>query len=85
MGGVEDAVPTGPTPGLVDADRFLSLTQRLREVHERVAQARVSAEQKARWQRRLLAITDAATRNLDRGEQQLTRFVAELDRARSTR
>ncbi len=81
MGGIDDPVPTGPRGGLVDADRLLSLTQRLREVHERVAQARVSAEQKARWQRRLVAITEAATPNLDRAEQQLIRFVAELDRA----
>ncbi len=80
MAPIEDPDSTRPPHGLVDADRFLSLTRRLREVHERVEQLRVSAEQKARWQRRLVTITDVATRDLGRAEQQLTHLVAQLDR-----
>lgn len=77
VSGREEAVGAS---GLVDAKRLLSLAQRLRETHERVEHARVSPDQKARWQRRLIAITDAAKRDLERADDQLTRFVAELDR-----
>lgn len=66
--------------GLVDADRFLVLTDRLREVRERLEAAKVSTEQKARWHRRLIAITNAAKEDLARADDQLTRFTADLDR-----
>ncbi|HEX2029022.1 MAG TPA: hypothetical protein VHF25_13585 [Nitriliruptorales bacterium] len=66
--------------GLLDAERFLALTDGLRELHERVESARVSAEQKARWQRRIVAITNAAKEDLDRADEQLRRFSGELDR-----
>lgn len=66
--------------GLVDARRFLDLTERLRELYDRVDAAKASTEQKGRWHRRLIAITDSARDDLDRAEGQLVRFTAELDR-----
>lgn len=66
--------------GLLDARRFLDLTAQLRELYERVDGAKASAEQKGRWHRRLIAITDAAREDMDRAEGQLVRFTAELDR-----
>lgn len=65
---------------LVDARRFLELTEQLRELYDRVDAAKVSAEQKGRWHRRLIAITDSAKDDLDRAEGHLVRFTAELDR-----
>lgn len=72
----EEAVETS----LVDARRFLEVTTKLHDLYSRVDGARVSADQKGRWQRRLIAITDAAKDDLDRAEGQLLRFSAELDR-----
>lgn len=66
--------------GLVDADRFLTVAEQLRELHARVEEAKVSSEQKARWQRRIIAITNAAKTDLSRADDQLVRFTAELDR-----
>ncbi|MDX1658149.1 MAG: hypothetical protein R3343_04960 [Nitriliruptorales bacterium] len=74
-----DPVVPGQARGMLDADEFLAFTQRLRAIHERVDEADVSDKRQARWQRRLLDITDAARTNLDHGEQQLRRFEAELD------
>lgn len=65
---------------LLDARRFLELTEHLRDLYDRVDTAKVSAEQKGRWHRRLIAITDAARDDMDRAEGQLVRFTAELDR-----
>ena len=66
--------------GGVDAELFFRFTATLRATHERLCAARVSAERRSRWQRRLLRITEAATRDLARAEEQLRRFCAELDR-----
>lgn len=66
--------------GLVDADRFLMLADRLRELHARIEDAKVSSEQRARWQRRIISITNAAKTDLARADDQLVRFTAELDR-----
>lgn len=65
---------------LLDARRFLALTEQLRDLYDRVDDAKVSADQKGRWHRRLIAITDAARDDMDRAEGQLVRFTAELDR-----
>lgn len=65
---------------LLDARRFLDLTEQLRDLYDRVDGARASAEQKGRWHRRLIAITDAARDDMERAEGQLVRFTAELDR-----
>ncbi len=70
----------GVESSLVDARRFLELTAQLRELYDRVDAAKVSPEQKSRWHRRLIAITDSAKDDLDRAEGHLLRFTAELDR-----
>ena len=74
-----DPVVPGQSRGMLDADDFLAFTQRLRALHQRVDGADVSDKRQARWQRRLLDITDAARTNLDVGKQQLRRFEAELE------
>lgn len=66
--------------GAVDAELFLSLSAGLKETYERLLRARVSPERRRRLQRRLIAITDAATLDLATAKEQLTRFAAELDR-----
>lgn len=76
----EPVLPGSSPRGMVDADDFLAFTERLRAAHHRVDEAKVSDERRARWQRRLLAITDAARADLDRAEEQLGRFEADLDR-----
>lgn len=65
---------------LLDARRFLDLTAQLRDLYDRVDAAKASAEQKGRWHRRLIAITNSARDDMDRAEGQLVRFTAELDR-----
>lgn len=70
----------GGDQAMVDADDFLGFTTRLREVHERVDGARVSREQKGRWQRKLISIADAGHRDLDQASELLRRFESELDR-----
>lgn len=65
---------------MLDADDFMGFTERLRAVHVRVDGAKVTREQRSRWQRKLLSITDAAKRDLDDAVEQLRRFEAELDR-----
>lgn len=79
--------PGGPgLPGgdgetsLIDVRRFLDVTERLRDLYDRVDSAKASAEQKGRWHRRLIAITNSAKDDLERAEGQLVRFTAELDR-----
>lgn len=65
---------------LVDASALLALTGELREVQQRVERAKVSDEQRSRWQRRLLGIATAAQEDLTRASQALHRFEHELDR-----
>lgn len=66
--------------GMVDADDFLGFTTRLREVHGRVDAAKVSREQKGRWQRKLISIADVGHRDLEQASDLLRRFESELDR-----
>lgn len=65
---------------MVDADDFLGFTTRLREAHARVDTTKASREQRGRLQRRLIAIADAAHRDLEQASDLLRRFEAELDR-----
>jgi hypothetical protein len=67
-------------PGMLDVRDFLGFTTRLREVHERVDAAKVSREQRSRWQRKLIGIADAGQRDLEEAAEQLRRFASELDR-----
>ena len=83
-GNVADRTPdaereTGPS-ALVDADRFLALTERLRRVRERIETGRTAERRLRQWQRILVAISDAAKDDLDGAERKLTRLEAELDR-----
>lgn len=65
---------------MVDADRLLELTERLHEAHARIDDSSLPPEHRSRWQRRLIAITETAHRDLERAELQLLRFDHELDR-----
>lgn len=58
----------------VDAVRFVALTEGLRAALARVAAARLTAGQRARWHRRLAAITDAAHADLTTAQAQLDRY-----------
>jgi len=61
-------------PRTIDAVRFVALTEGLRSALSRVASARLTAGQRARWQRRLAAITDAARTDLAKAQAQLERY-----------
>jgi hypothetical protein len=65
---------------LVDADRFLTLTGRLRELRRRIEESAPEERRRARWQRLLVAATDVAQRDLEAAERRLLRLEAELDR-----
>ena len=65
---------------LVDADRFLALTERLRRVRDRIESGRTAERRRRQWQRILVAISGAAKDDLDGAERKLTRLEAELDR-----
>lgn len=65
---------------LVDADRFLALTDRLRTARERVEGATIASSRRSTWHERLIAIADEAKQDLDKAEAHLERFEAELDR-----
>ena len=66
--------------GGVDAELFMSLSESLKRTHQRVVRAPVAPERRARWHRRLIAIANAAKRDLVKASEQLSRFTAELDR-----
>lgn len=76
--------PEGPrddgSGDLVDADAFLDLTARLREAHGRLGHAGLSAAELARWQHRLVAITDTAARDLSEARVRLRRLERDLGR-----
>ena len=64
----------------MDDDALLAhLAEQLRVAHARVAALNVSVEEKASTTRRLLAISDAAKRDVQRAAQRLEAFLAELD------
>jgi phytoene/squalene synthetase len=67
--------------GMMDATAFLAFNTRLKDLRDRVDAAKVSGEQRARWQRKLIAVSDAGARDLDRATTQLSRFEAEVDRS----
>jgi hypothetical protein len=64
----------------IDAVRFVALTQGLRAALKRVATARLTEGQRARWQRRLAAITEAAHRDLPSAQAQLDRYEQDWSR-----
>ncbi|MFP5310720.1 MAG: hypothetical protein ACLGIR_14210 [Actinomycetes bacterium] len=73
----ERALPTEPP---LDASAVLALAARLRGLHAAVDTARVTDDQRRRWQRRLGAIAEAGGSDLTRAEELLDRFTSELAR-----
>ena len=69
---------------LVDAEELLALTGRLRAVRQRIGEASVSVDQRARWHRTLASIAEGATTDIGRAGQQLHRLEAQVDRASPT-
>ncbi len=66
--------------GMVDAQRFMALAERLRGVRERIESARTTDSRRSHWQRLLVAASETAQRDLDAADERLTRLEAELDR-----
>jgi hypothetical protein len=66
--------------GMVDATQFLRFSDALRDDFAALASASLSASSRERWQRRLIAITNLAKRDLDRAEAQHARFREDLAR-----
>ena len=64
-------------------DLAAELALRLREAHRRVARLDVPEDEKARAARRLLALSDASKRDLQRASARLDRFLADLDAGRT--
>lgn len=75
--------PSNNADGMLDADAFLQFAGRLRELRERLDKASISDEQRSRWQRKLIAVSDAGAQDLERATAQLNRFEAEVDRSLS--
>ncbi len=67
-------------PATIDAVRFVALSEGLRDAFDRVASAKLTADQRARWQRRLLAITTAAQADVPKAQDQLQRYDADWAR-----
>jgi hypothetical protein len=61
-------------PPRIDALQFVALTRGLRDAFGQVAEADLTASQRARWQRRLGTITDVARHDLPAAAEQLARF-----------
>jgi len=60
--------------GPMDAEAFLRLSEGLRVAFAEVTGARLTADEGARWQRRLIAVTTVAKRDLTDALQMLERF-----------
>lgn len=64
----------------IDAVAFVTLSEGLRHAFTRVGSADLTDDQRGRWQRRLLSITNAAQRDLPRAQAQLDRYDADWTR-----
>lgn len=69
-----------PDDPLVDGDRLLELTARLRRLHERIADADIVGRDRERLTRSLVAVSEAAKGDLDAAERDLRRLETELER-----
>jgi hypothetical protein len=67
-------------PMQIDAHAFVDLSRGLRDALARVVAADLPSGQRARWQHRLAAITDAARRDVATATDQLARFEADWAR-----
>jgi len=63
----------------VDAERFLRVSDGLREAFGRLTGADVDDASRARWQRRLIAITNAAKHDLATAERRLAAYHADWE------
>ena len=73
--------PAGPG-GQVDAVAFMRVSDGLRDAFAQLGQAKLRADEAARWQRRLIAITNVAKRDLPGALEQLERFQADWSHRR---
>ncbi|MBW3664123.1 MAG: hypothetical protein KY469_13570 [Actinobacteria bacterium] len=77
----EDRDGAGPAERpLVDVQRLLAFTGRLRAVHARIDVATMSVGRRSGYQRRLAAAADTGQSDLQKAEAQLERLEADLDR-----
>lgn len=79
---VEEPEGDGGRAGQVDAAAFLRLSEALRVSFTEVTESGLAAEEAARWQRRLIAITNTAKRDLPRALAQMERFRADWQHGR---
>ena len=61
----------------------VELARRLRDAHRRVASLDGTDDEKARWARRLIALTDASKRDVARASARLDRLLADLEAGRA--
>jgi hypothetical protein len=64
----------------IDAHVFVALTQGLHSAFTKVAEAKLNEGQRGRWQRRLVAISEAARADLPAASEQLARFERDWGR-----
>lgn len=60
----------------------VELAQRLKDAHRRVASLAAGDDEKAHVARRLIALTDASKRDVNRASQRLDLLLADLDAGR---
>lgn len=77
--GRRSGAPSSDDP-LVDGDRLLGLTARLRRLHERIADADLVDRDREMLTARLVGVSEAAKDDLDAAERDLGRLESELDR-----
>lgn len=65
---------------MLDAERFLALTGRLKEAYRRMDSSRLPDHRRRSWSRRMTGIAQTAREDLDRAERQLERLEAEMHR-----
>jgi uncharacterized NAD(P)/FAD-binding protein YdhS len=58
----------------IDAVRFVALSEGLRDAFRRLSSPSLQAQERSRWQRRLVGITEVAKRNLPEAQVQLARY-----------
>ena len=66
------------------ADDHARLSEGLRSAFAEVAAADIDAEQKGRWQRRLIAVTNMSKHDVSRAALQLDKFHGEWNAAKKT-
>ena len=76
-----DGAAEGPA-GQVDAVAFMRMSEGLREAFAQLGEAKLRPDEAGRWQRRLLAITNVAKRDLPGALEQLERFQADWSHRR---